>query len=134
MKRKISELSRRYHGALVRHLKEGPHGSLDSARGFGAAALAEGLQTLDIAKLHERVLIVRVLPHCLPRKRAALVRQAGGFFAAAITPIEDTSRSAPEAAAHLKAFVEALSQRTVELAASNLGASRERYWLELSSP
>jgi signal transduction histidine kinase len=125
MKRKISKLSRRYHSALVRHLKEGPHGSLDSARGFGAEALAEGLQTLDIAKLHERVLIMKVLPHCLPRNRAALVRQAGGFFAAAITPIEDTSSSARQAAAHLKAFVETLSRRTVELAASNLELSQE---------
>jgi signal transduction histidine kinase len=125
MKRKISKLTRRYHSVLVRHLKEGPNGSLDSARGFGAEALAGGLQTLDIAKLHERVLVTQILPDLLPRRRGPLVRQAGSFFAAAITPIEDTHRSARQAAAHLKAFVEILSQRTVELAASNLELSQE---------
>ena len=43
----------------------------------------------------------------------------------AITPIEKTHRSAREAAVHLKKFVETLSQRTVELAASNLELSQE---------
>jgi signal transduction histidine kinase len=83
------------------------------------------LQTLDLAKLHERVLVMKVLPRSLPRKRAALVRQAGIFFAAAITPIEDTYQGARDAAAHLKTFVETLSQRTVELAATNMELSLE---------
>jgi signal transduction histidine kinase len=125
MKRKIFKLSRHYQGALGSFLKEGPQASPESARGLGARALAVGLQTLDLAKLHERVLVTQVLPDCLPRKRAALVRRAGIFFAAAITPIEDTYRSARQATAHLKTFVETLSQRTVELAASNLELVQE---------
>ena len=125
MKRKISNLSRRYQGALRSYLKECPQASSEPARGLGARALAVGLQTLDLAKLHERVLVTQVLPGCPPGKRAALVRQAGVFFAAAITPIEDTYRSARQATAHLKTFVETLSQRTVELAASNLELIQE---------
>ena len=125
MKRKILNLSRRYQAALRRHLKEGPQASFNSARGLGSQALAAGLQTLDLAKLHEHVLVTQVLPDCLPRKRAALVRQAGIFFAAAITPIEDTYPGAQEATTQLKKFVETLSQRTVELAASNLELSLE---------
>src|SRR5689334_22414787 len=112
MKRKILNLSRRYHTALRRHLDEGRQASFESARGLGSQALAAGLQTLDLAKLHEDVLVTQVLPACLPRKRADFVRRSGIFFAAAITPIEDTYPGALEATALLKTFVETLSRRT----------------------
>ena len=107
------------------HLKQGRQAGLESARGLGSQALAAGLQTLDLAKLHEQTLVTEVLPGCPAGKRAALIKQAGIFFAEAITPIEKTHRSAREAAAHLKKFIETLSQRTVELAASNLELSLE---------
>jgi signal transduction histidine kinase len=125
MKGKIFNLSRRYKNALKAHLKRGRQAGLMSARGLGSQALTAGLQTLDLAKLHEQILVNQVLPGCLPAKRVALVRQAGIFFAAAITPIEDTDHDAGRATAYLKKFVEALSQRTVELAASNLELSLE---------
>jgi signal transduction histidine kinase len=125
MKRKLARLSRRYQHALRTHLKQGLRASLESARGLGSEALAAGLQTLDLAKLHEQTLVTELLPACKGRKRAALIKQAGVFFAVAITPIEKTHRSAREATAHLKKFIETLSQRTVELAASNLELSLE---------
>jgi len=106
-------------------LIKGPQASFDSARGLGSQAMAAGMQTLDLAKFHEHVLVTQVLPDCPPRKRAALVRQAGVFFAAAITPLEETHLSARQAADQLKIFVETLSQRTVELAASNMELSLE---------
>jgi signal transduction histidine kinase len=117
--------SRRYQSALRRHLKNGQPASLESARGLGSQALAAGLQTLDLAKLHEQTLVTEVLPAMPANKRAALIKQAGIFFAIAITPIEKTHRSARQATAHLKKFIETLSQRTVELAASNLELSLE---------
>jgi len=125
MKRKIINLSRRYHAALRRHLIKGPQASFDSARGLGSQAVAVGMQTLDLAKFHEHVLVTQVLPNCLPRKRAALIRQAGTFFAATITPLEDTYPGARQITAHLKTVVETLSRRTVELAASNMELNRE---------
>jgi signal transduction histidine kinase len=125
MKRNLLTLSRRYQAALRSHLKEGVKASLESARGLGSEALTAGLQTLDLAKLHEETLVSELLPRCRPAKRAALIKQAGIFFAVAITPIEKTHRSAREATAHLKKFIETLSQRTVELAASNLELSLE---------
>jgi signal transduction histidine kinase len=125
MKHNNIKLTRHYQGALKLHLKQGQHASLVSARGLGSQALAAGLQTLDLAKLHEQTLISQVLPGCPAAKRARLVKQAGVFFAAAITPIESTHRSARDANVHLKRFVETLSQRTVELAASNLELKQE---------
>ncbi len=53
--KRILKLSRRYRAALRAHLKRGRHASLDSAHGLGGQALAAGLQTLDLAKLHEQI-------------------------------------------------------------------------------
>jgi signal transduction histidine kinase len=125
MNAKLSKLSRRYQMALRAHLKRGKQATLDSARGLGSQALAAGLQTLDLAKLHEQILVTQVLPKCPASRRPALIKQAGIFFSAAITPIEKKHRSARDAVAHLKKFIQILSQRTVELAASNLRLSLE---------
>ena len=126
MKRRPSNnFSRLYRVALRAHLKQGRQAGLESAQGLGAQALAAGLQTLDLAKLHELILVAEVLPGSPAGKRSALIKQAGIFFAVAITPIEKTHRSAREAAAQLKKFIETLSQRTVELAASNVELSLE---------
>jgi signal transduction histidine kinase len=125
MKRPISNFSNRYQAALRTHLEKGRHASLDSARGLGSQALAAGLQTLDLAKLHEQILVAEVLPGHPPGQRGLLIKQAGIFFATAITPIEKTHPSARQATAQLKKFIETLSQRTVELAASNVELSLE---------
>jgi signal transduction histidine kinase len=125
MKRELSNFSRRYQAALLAHLTQGRLADLEPARGLGTQALAAGLQTLDLAKLHEQILITEVLPKCTGKQRAAFIRQAGIFFAKAITPIESTHNSARETAIQLKKFIETLSQRTVELAASNLELSLE---------
>jgi len=125
MKRKLYNVSRRYQAALRTHLKQGQQANLKAARGLGSQALAAGLQTLELAKLHEQTLVAEVLADCPASKRDALIKRAGIFFAAAITPIEKTHRSTREATANLKKFVEMLSRRTVELAASNLELSLE---------
>src|SRR5687768_9691331 len=123
MKQKLNKVSQRYVTVLRKHLKQGQHASLKSARGLGSRALAQGLQTLDLAKLHEQTLL-KVLRGCPVADRPALIKQAGIFFAVAITPIEKTLRSDWETTVQ-KRFIETLSQRTVELAASNLALSQE---------
>lgn len=125
MKRKLKALSNLYRSALQAYLQHGGKSSLDATRGLGAQALSAGLQTLDLAKLHEQILVQEVLPGVTPRQRTALIRRAGVFFGAAITPIEQTHRGARTATAQLKKFIATLSQRTVELAASNLELSLE---------
>jgi signal transduction histidine kinase len=125
MKQKLTGLSQRYVTALRTHVKQGHQASLESARGLGSEALAAGLQTLDLAKLHEQTLITEVLPDCPAGKRAALIKQAGTFFTEAIIPIEKIHPGSREAAIHLNQIVEMLSQRTVELAASNLELKQE---------
>jgi signal transduction histidine kinase len=125
MKSKPIILSRRYQTALREHLKRGRHAGLESAQGLGSQALSAGMQTLELARLHEQTLVADILPGYPAARRDALIKQAGVFFAVAITPIEKTHRTAREATAYLKKFIETLSRRTVELAASNLELSLE---------
>ncbi|HEY5232785.1 MAG TPA: sensor histidine kinase [Verrucomicrobiae bacterium] len=121
----MKNFTRRYQAGLQAYLKQRTGAHLQRARGMGRQALNVGLQTLDMAKLHEQILVSKVLPDSPAKKRAALIRQAGTFFTEAITPIEKNHHGAREAAVHLNQIVEMLSQRTVELAASNVELSAE---------
>ena len=78
-----------------------------------------GVETLDLAKIHEEAIIKLVLPRFSLKTSDAMIRRAGAFFAEAITPIEETHRGALEANVHLKVMIGTLTQRTDELAASN---------------
>src|ERR1035437_6628147 len=118
MKRPPLNFTQLYQEALLTHLKQGRQANPESARGLGSQALASGLRTLDLAKLHEKTLVMEVLPGCPANKRAALVKRAGTFFAAVVAPAEKADSSAREAVRRKK-IIESLSRRTVELAASN---------------
>ena len=125
MARKLDGLSRRYVAALRKHLQQGPRASLQPAQGLGHRAMALGLETLDLARFHERALITLVLPGYSPNLRDAMVRRAGTFFAEAITPIEKTHRTAREANVNLNQMIARLSRRSLDLAASNRQLQRE---------
>jgi signal transduction histidine kinase len=124
MRPKVLALSRRYVTALRKHLKEGQQASLASAQGLGSRASAAGFQTLDLAILHENALVAELLPGFAPDERAALTRQAAVFFAAVIVSNVGNRHNAQETVIQKK-FIETLSRRTVELAASNLELRRE---------
>jgi signal transduction histidine kinase len=119
MKRNLNGFSRRYQAALRRHLKQRLRAGLAPAQGLGRLAITIGLETLDLARIHEQALSALVLPGHTPGARAEIIRRAGVFFAEAITPIEETHRIALEATVHLGQLNEALRQRSAELAASN---------------
>src|SRR6266542_1024144 len=125
MKRKLTRLSRRYQAALRRHLKQGPRASLQQAQGLGRQARAVGLETLDLARIHEQALIKLVLPSCSPGTREAMVRRAGIFFAKAISPIEKIHRTTRETNAQLGQLNRSLRQRSSDLAASNRQLKQE---------
>jgi signal transduction histidine kinase len=73
----------------------------------------------DLARLHEQTRVTELLPGCTSNRRVALIKQAGTFIAAAITPIEMTQSMAREATLHMQRVDSMLSQRTVELVAAN---------------
>ena len=87
--------------------------------------MATGLETLDLARIHEQALIALVLPSYSPGTRDAMVRRAGTFFAEAITPIEKTHRTAREANVRLNQMIETLNRRSADLADSNRQLKQE---------
>lgn len=125
MKRRIDILRQRYGSALRAHLAGGRLGGLKRARGFGSQALTGGLHTVDLSRFHEDLVISEFLPTCPIAKRAALIKRAAMFFAAAISPIDQAPNVTGEATIHFQRFIESLSRRTVELASLNLELNSE---------
>ncbi len=118
-------LSRRYQTALRAHLRQGRPAGLESARGLGHRAFAAGLRTLDLAKLHERILVTKILPDGPISRRITLIKRAGDFFAAALTPVENTPHPARNPNPTPDKIIGALSRHTADLVASNLELSLE---------
>lgn len=93
----MNGLSRRYQTALRKHLEQGARASPASADRFGRQALAIGLETLDLAKIHEQALAALMSPSSSRRTSDGMIKRAQAFFIRAVTPIEKTHRTAVEA-------------------------------------
>ena len=118
MKPNLPNFPNRYKRALQSHLEQGHKAKFEFAIKLGNEIHARGMPTLDLARLHERTLVMDLLPTFPEAQRAVLIKQAGAFFAAVIAPPvkkDDIKREA----AHLKTVISVLSDRTVELAAAN---------------
>ena len=124
MKPKLTALLRQYQTALRNYLTQKSAASLETARTLGRDAVSLGLETLDVARVHEHVLIEIVSTYS-PGKGDGIFRRAGTFFSEAISPIEKTHRTAREANAHLRRLNESLRQRAAELVASNRQLKQE---------
>src|SRR5436190_3724709 len=114
MKRKLIRLSQRYLASLQKHLKQGPRASLQPARGLGRQAVSLGLETLDVARMHEGALVTLKAS----ANGVQFIKRAEVFFTEAITPIEGTHDAAVRTDARLTELNKTLAQRTVDLAAS----------------
>jgi signal transduction histidine kinase len=125
MKRKLIGLSGHYQTALREHLKRSRQANLQAAQALGRKAMTIGLETLDLARIHEQALIKLVLANFSSGTRAAMVRRAGAFFAEAVTPIENNHRIALETNLHMDRLNQALRQRSAALATSNQQLKRE---------
>ena len=77
MKSRRPKFSLLYQEALQAHLDQGRKAVLESAAGLGVQALAGGLQTLDLANLHEKTLVDDLLPG-LSGRGTGRHHQAGG--------------------------------------------------------
>jgi signal transduction histidine kinase len=125
MKHKVTGLSQQYLAALRKHLKRSRPASLHLAKGLGRQAMTIGLETLDLARIHQQALITLVLPGYSPGVREAMVRRARAFFAEAIIPIEKTHRIAQETNVDIDRLNQRLLRRSAELGSSNRQLKRE---------
>ncbi len=115
MQRKITALSECYASALRQHLKQGAKAGLPTARRLGRQAVSLGLETLDVARMHEAALAALGAS----ARRDGVMKRAEFFFIEAVLPIERTHRAALTANARLEEMNQALNRRKADLAASN---------------
>jgi signal transduction histidine kinase len=115
MKKKLLILSQRYAAALRKHLKRAPRDGLQPALALGRQAVALGLETLELARIHEQAVTALELS----KNKDGFIRRAEIFFTEAITPIVETHRAARESKIELERLNGALDRRTGELAATN---------------
>ena len=119
MKRKGNGFSRQYSAALRTHVKRSNPLTLQPAVGLGQKAMTLGLETLDLTRVHEQALTALVSSDIPPSTRKGIIQRAGSFFAEALTPIEQTHRTALEANVQLNEMIRTLNRRTADLDASN---------------
>jgi signal transduction histidine kinase len=115
MNRKLIALSGQYLAALREYLAQSPRATLRPAQGLGRQAVAIGLETLDLARMHERALAALEASG----SQDGIIERADLFFAETISPIEQTHRAALKAGGQLQQMNKTLNRRTVDLAASN---------------
>jgi signal transduction histidine kinase len=107
-----------YLAALRSYLAHGAPPDTRAAHDPGAQALASGLDTLDLAKIHDHALLALLADLPLSITPEDLTRRAEVFFTEAIMPIEGTHRLALEAATDLQQASSSLERRTLDLADS----------------
>jgi signal transduction histidine kinase len=115
MERKLAALSARYLAALRKHLRQSSQASLALARALGLRAVAIGLETLDVARIHEQALATLAASG----RKGEMVGRANIFFTETIAPIEETHDAALLAGTRLSQLNKALGRRTVDLVAAN---------------
>jgi signal transduction histidine kinase len=115
MKQKKPGFARRYVSALRKHLKGGAGASPRTALRLGRQAVALGVETLELARIHEAAISTLALA----KGKAGAVKRAERFFAEAMTPIAETHRAARESRTELSRLNDRLRRRTAELAATN---------------
>ena len=115
MKLKHDGLSERYVTELRKHLKRGPGGSLTPALALGREAVVRGLETLELARMHEGAISALKLSD----SGDGLVKRAEIFFTEVISPIVENHRAARQNKLELGRLNETLGRRNAELAATN---------------
>lgn len=115
----LKGLSEQYLTDLQTYLKQGPPGNLQAAHDLGSQAVAMGLETLDLAAIHEKALAsLRALDPGID-SQTDLLTSAATFFTETLTSIEETHRAAVESSMGLNQLHTTLGKLTLDLADSN---------------
>ena len=110
--------SRRYQTSLRKYLAQGIRASVQSAAKLGCQAVALGLETLDLARIHRQALMAVVSPGGSSRYRQRILERAKMFFSGVIVPIERTHSAALTADASVSNLTRALRRCTAEASTS----------------
>src|SRR5450432_3229362 len=110
MKHKLNGLSQRYLAALRKHLRPGARASLQPAMDLGCQAVAFGLKTLELLRIHRRALVTLDIAN----GNQGQIKRAEIFFIEASTPIIETARAARPVEAPLQRSPESFKKHTEE--------------------
>lgn len=113
MNNKIAPFSKAYRTALKAQLQPGAATNVRAALAVGQRAVGLGLETLDVAKVHQQSLDEMGLSG----RNNRMIRRAEMFFTESITPIVATHRAARLGRQHINRLSSTLGRRTRELAA-----------------
>ncbi len=120
-----SGLAARYLKELRAHLGKKNSGNGDRAQGMGHAALAEGLETLDLALMHEYAMASLASSFDFVSTLDDSITRAGFFFTQALVPLEAAQRATRETNRLLLQRNETLRLHTAALAKGNRRLERE---------
>lgn len=110
---KTSAWSRRYQAALNRYLQTETAAPLKTAQQLGKAAVRLGMETLDVARVHELALAALTAGGS-PMGAPEPGKRASRFFAEVIVPIEQTHDPARKVDAKVTELTQSLRRRTKE--------------------
>jgi signal transduction histidine kinase len=113
------QLSQQYMAALRNYLADKNERALHQAYELGRRTIADGLGVIDMAKIHEDVLLA-ILPTAASTKESVRVAKiAGAFLAESLSPFEMTHRGFQSANQNLRELNETLEERNHQLAVAN---------------
>lgn len=112
MNRKIAGLARLYARVLGKYLNKETGRSLQPAVKLGRQAVALGMETLELARIHEQALVILRLAN----GENEVLKRAELFFNEAVAPICETHHAARLNRTALIRLNKMLSQRTAKLA------------------
>ncbi len=114
--------TRRYRTALRRFLRHGPAARASAAERLGGQAADLGLETMDVAGIHEQALNTGTPPEGSPANATQeRIERADTFFKETLVPIEATHRAARNADRRIARLT-----RTVQRRAEESSATAER--------
>jgi signal transduction histidine kinase len=125
MQKELNTLAKRYEAALCRYLIQRPSPTAPATVKLGRKVVSLGLETLDVALIHEKALIKQALTVNSPVSQNRMIKRASLFFAEVITPLEEGHRGAIEANVKLSRMNAALSQQTLDITRSNQQLKKE---------
>ncbi|OGV66277.1 MAG: hypothetical protein A3K19_28705 [Lentisphaerae bacterium RIFOXYB12_FULL_65_16] len=125
MNTKSSHLAEQYLAALRTHLKQGSRGSLAPADKLGRQAMGMGLETLDVAQIHEQAFTVLMAPTHPPGNGNGAIQRAGSFLIETLTPLAAACSAARQANVQPQPPNTTTPPRATELAALRQHLHRE---------
>jgi len=118
MNMSLYPVTAKYQGTLRKYLKQGSQADYRSAHTLGTHFSELGLNSLDLARIHESIVPNLRSSRRSPERNDEMVKRAESFFEQLITPIR-------RAMIHRDPNISELRKRTAELALSNRNLKQE---------